>query len=245
MGQKAYFNWSGGKDSALALHHAQQDAALEISALFCSINAAHNRVSMHGVRRALLEQQAQSIGLPLYTAELPEQPGMSDYERIIKKETSKLKNAGFEAAVFGDIFLEDLRTYRENGLSEVGISGFFPLWGEDSRELIKQFINLGFKAIIVCVNSAFLDKSFCGRIIDQSFVDDLPEGVDPCGERGEYHSFVFDGPIFKNPIVYQKGAIVYREYPAPNSNKDECFTDTPQKAYGFYFQDLLPLAEQQ
>jgi uncharacterized protein (TIGR00290 family) len=238
---KAYFNWSGGKDSALALYHAQQDAALQIEALFCNVNAAHNRVAMHGVRRALLEQQATSIGLPLYTAELPEAPGMKDYESIMKQETKNLKDKDFEAALFGDIFLEDLRRYREDQLAEVGILTLFPIWKMDSRQLMQQFIELQFKAIVVCVNSAFLDSSFCGRLLDQSFSDDLPAGVDPCGENGEYHSFVFDGPIFRHPIHFIKGDQVYREYPAPRSAQDECFSNEPQKAYGFYFQDLVPV----
>jgi uncharacterized protein (TIGR00290 family) len=237
---KAYFNWSGGKDAALALYHAQQDATLQIEALLCNVNAAHNRVAMHGVRRILLEQQAASLGLPLYTAELPEAPGMKDYERIMKWETKNLKDRGFEAALFGDIFLEDLRRYREKGLAEAGILGLFPLWQQDSRQLMHQFIELQFKAIVVCVNSAFLDAGFCGRLLDQSFIDDLPAGVDPCGENGEYHSFVFDGPIFKHSIPFHKGEVVYREYPAPVLDGDQCFSNEPQKAYGFYFQDLLP-----
>jgi uncharacterized protein (TIGR00290 family) len=241
---KAYLNWSGGKDSALALYHAQQDANLKVEALFCSVNAAHNRVAMHGVRRSLLSKQAASLGLPLYTAELPEAPGMQDYERIMETETAKLRDRGFEAALFGDIFLEDLRQYREKSLATAGMSCIFPLWKRDSRELMDEFFALGFKAIVVCVNSALLDACFCGRIIDQSFIDDLPEGIDPCGERGEYHSFVFDGPIFQQPIRFEKGAIVYREYPAPASNQDSCFK-APQKAYGFYFQDLVPVEANQ
>lgn len=237
---KAYLNWSGGKDSSLALYHAQQDAGLQVEALFCSVNAVHNRVAMHGVRRALISEQAASIGLPLYTAELPEAPGMQDYEQVMEMETTRLRGRGFEAALFGDIFLEDLRQYREKSLVAAGMQCLFPLWKRDSCQLMAEFIRLQFKAIVVCVNSNLLDARFCGRIIDQSFIDDLPEGVDPCGENGEYHSFVFDGPIFKQAIQFEKGEIVYREYPAPASDQDGCFKE-PQKAYGFYFQDLVPI----
>lgn len=237
---KTYFNWSGGKDSALGLYHTQQDSSLQVSALFTSVNAAHNRVSMHGVRRELLEAQAHSIGLPLYTAELPEIPGMSDYERIMEKGVTQLRNEGYEAAIFGDIFLEDLKRYREEQLAKMNMPCIFPLWQKDTRQLVQEFIALGFKAIIVCVNSRHLDESFCGRILDESFLADLPEGVDPCGENGEYHSFVFDGPIFSKPILFTIGEKVYREYAAPKDDKDQCFSATPQTASGFYFLDLLP-----
>lgn len=238
---KAYMNWSGGKDSSLALHYALQDPSYSVQALFTSVNTAHNRISMHGVRRELLQQQAASIALPLHTAELPEQPGMIDYERIMEAEVSSLKEQGFSAAIFGDIFLEDLKSYREAQLSKLQVQGVFPIWQQDSRTLLENFFSLGFKAIIVCVNNAFLDASFCGRMLDASFIEDLPAGVDPCGENGEYHSFVFDGPIFNQPISFQKGAMVHRQYAAPKERGDQCFSTTPQKNSGFYFQDLLPV----
>ncbi|OLY93791.1 MJ0570-related uncharacterized domain-containing protein [Cnuella takakiae] len=237
---KTYFNWSGGKDSSLALHYVLQNPALQVSALYTSVNAAHNRVSMHGVRRELLEAQARSIGLPLHTAELPEMPGMSDYERIMEKGVSQLRAEGFEAAIFGDIFLEDLKRYREEQLARLSMPCLFPLWQKDTRELIAEFIGLGFKAVIVCVNGRHLDESFCGRIIDESFLADLPDSVDPCGENGEYHSFVFDGPIFQQPIAFTVGEKVYREYAAPKDEKNQCFSPTPQPPSGFYFLDLLP-----
>lgn len=237
---KTYFNWSGGKDSSLALHYVLQNPQLQVGALYTSVNAAHNRVSMHGVRRELLEAQAQSIGLPLYTAELPEMPDMSDYERIMEQGVTQLRNEGFEAAIFGDIFLEDLKRYREEQQAKLNMPCIFPLWQKDTRQLVEEFIALGFKAIIVCVNSRHLDESFCGRIIDENFLADLPEGVDPCGENGEYHSFVFDGPIFNQPIPFTVGEKVYREYAAPKDEKDQCFSATPQPASGFYFLDLLP-----
>lgn len=236
---KAYMNWSGGKDSSLCLHKILQNEEYAVDALFTSVNAAHNRISMHGVRRELLNAQAKSIGLPLHTIELPEQPSMSEYERVMMDKVSSLKREGYTASVFGDIFLEDLKVYRENKLSTVGIDCVFPLWKQPTDKLMQEFLSIGFKAIIVCVNEQYLDKSFCGRIIDDSFVNDLPANVDICGENGEYHSFVFDGPIFNYPVAYKKGEIVRRTYASPKTNaSDTCPTDT-QPEYGFYFCDLI------
>lgn len=233
-------NWSGGKDSALALYQAQQ-SGLPIAALFTSINATHNRITMHGVRKELLEQQAAAIGLPLYTAALPLQPSMQDYNEIMERHVAQLKAAGFDTAIFGDIFLEDLKLYREAQLTSQGISCKFPLWQKDSTQLMQEFFSLGFKAIVVCVNGQHLDESFCGRLLDESFLADLPSGVDPCGENGEYHSFVFDGPIFETPVAFKKGGITTRTYPAPQSG-DDCFKEKPEPDYPFYFCDLEPVA---
>jgi uncharacterized protein (TIGR00290 family) len=236
---KAYMNWSGGKDSSLCLHAIRQDSRYQVDCLLTSVNAAHDRVSMHGVRRSLLQAQARSIGLPLHTIELPEQPGMKEYEQAMLEKVSALKSDGYTHAVFGDIFLEDLKRYREEKLGTVDVQGVFPLWKRDTGELMRDFLSLGFKAIIVCVNEKFLDKSFCGRIIDESFVQDLPAGVDVCGENGEYHSFVFDGPVFKYSIPFEKGAIVRRGYQAPAQASDTCHTMDQPSEYGFYFCDLL------
>src|SRR3982751_184686 len=229
---KAFLNWSGGKDSGFCLYRAKQQGMV-IDALLTSVNQTHDRVSMHGVRRSLLELQAASIQLPLYTIELPEQPDMNEYEAAMTKTCALLKEHGFTDSVFGDIFLEDLKVYREQQLDKIGLRGVFPIWKKDTRELVKEFIEAGFKAVIVCVNSAFLDKSFCGRLIDDRFIHDLPVNVDPCGENGEYHSFVFDGPIFSKPVDFQFGEIVFKEYKAPQP--------TPSSlTQGFFFQDLLP-----
>jgi len=235
MKQKAnaFFNWSGGKDSALALHKAMNSNAYNIHCLLTNINSVHNRLSMHGVRRSLMEAQAASIGLPLVTVELPEAPSMQDYEMIMLEKTKALKAAGCSQAIFGDIFLEDLKAYREQKLKEAGITCIFPLWKIDTAVLIKEFISLGFKAVIVCVNEQYLDKSFCGRLIDTSFVNDLPANVDVCGENGEFHSFVFDGPVFKQPVQFKKGEIVYKQYEAPKVDA----VNTAHK-YGFWFCDL-------
>lgn len=240
MNQSAYMNWSGGKDSSLCLHYVMQQNQFAVDCLLTSVNAVHDRISMHGVRRSLLEQQAASIGLPLQTIELPEQPGMQEYEQVMLEKVTRLKNRGIRHAIFGDIFLEDLKRYREEKLQSVGIQCEFPLWKIPTSQLMNEFLALGFKAIIVCVNEKYLDKSFCGRIIDASFVRDLPPAVDVCGENGEYHSFVFDGPIFKKPIPYKKGEIVYRHYAAPQTVADNCNPMDQASAYGFYFCDLLP-----
>jgi uncharacterized protein (TIGR00290 family) len=227
---KSYMNWSGGKDSALALYKVLRDPSLQVDALLTNVNSAYDRISMHGVRRSLLELQAAAIGLPLQTIELPEEPSMAAYEKAMLDKVTSLKHEGYNKSIFGDIFLEDLKLYREQQLSKVGIDCVFPLWKIDTAALIKEFIALGFKTIVVCVNEKFLDKSFCGRIIDEDFIKDLPENVDPCGENGEFHTFVFEGPIFKNTI------------PITNSKKnsnDNCFQPTPVEDYGFYFCDLL------
>lgn len=233
-------NWSGGKDSSLALYQALQMAELNVDLLFTNVNAAHNRVSMHGVRRELLAAQAVAIGLPLLTAELPEQPGMAHYEAEMAAKVIGLKQQGYGTAVFGDIFLEDLKRYREEQLAKLGVRCVFPLWKQNPKNLMQAFINAGFKAVVVCTNSTYLDESFCGRLIDEQFVADLPDGVDICGENGEYHSFVFDGPIFQHPVLFQKGEKVYRKYTSPK-DKDDRVVDSKPSSMSFCFCDLLPL----
>lgn len=232
---KAYFNWSGGKDSALALWKVLAEKEFNVEYLLTSMNSFHDRVSMHGVRRNLLEAQAASINIPLATIELPEQPGMGEYERAMINQLHSLKEKGITHSIFGDIFLEDLKRYREQKLSEVGIECVFPIWKKDTKELMTEFIKKGFKAIVVCVSESYLEKSFCGRIIDEKFCNDLPSAVDVCGENGEFHTFVYDGPIFRYPINFTAGEMVYKQYKAPQNNNGE----GPEKSYGFYFFDLL------
>jgi uncharacterized protein (TIGR00290 family) len=235
---KTFLAWSGGKDSAYCLYKATVEG-LPPSLLVTSVNEAHDRVSMHGVRSIMIEQQALCLGLPFMTIPLPAAPSMNEYERAISSGNQQLKGKGFGTAMFGDLFLDDLKVYREQLYTKDGIGCSFPLWQMDTGFLLKDFISLGFKAIIVCVNSRYLDTSFCGRIIDQEFLDDLPLGVDPCGENGEYHSFVFDGPGFSRPVVFKLGEVTYQEYAAPKQEKD-CFKD-PEPPAGFYFQDLVPV----
>ena len=236
---KTVFNWSGGKDSSLALYHILKDKNYSIEKLLTSINTTYNRVSMHGVRVELLEKQALELQLPLQKIELQDQPTMSEYEAIMEQNILQLKEEGFTHSVFGDIFLEDLKKYREDKLATQGFSAVFPLWKRDTKELLNEFLDLGFKTILVCIKADLLDKSFAGRIIDRDFINDLPDNVDPCGENGEFHTFVFDGPIFKKPIEFEIGETVYREYEAPKNADDSC--NLPDaKNMGFYFTDLIP-----
>ena len=247
MKKKALFNWSSGKDSALALYKIKQDNNYEISCLLTSINQKFQRISMHGVRVELLEQQAKNIGLPLEIMQIPEMPTMEAYEAVVQTTLSKLKKQGITHSIFGDIFLEDLRKYREDKLAEMDFEGVFPLWKIPTQDLIQEFIGLGFKTIVVCVNERFLDKSFVGRIIDQGFINDLPENVDVCGENGEFHTFTFDGPIFSKPIAFEVGEVVYRKYERPkeeDSSDTACDTsDSSAFDYGFWYCDLVETNE--
>ncbi|WP_261990264.1 diphthine--ammonia ligase [Hymenobacter sp. BT188] len=231
MPVSALMNWSGGKDSALALYYALRAPSYQVSHLLTSINAHYQRVSMHGVRVALLEAQAQRIGLPLATLALPESPSMEEYERLMHDALAPLQAQGVSQAIFGDIYLEDLRAYREQQLARVGLGGVFPLWQRPVADLLREFLDLGFQAVVVCVNEQHLDASFCGRLLDADFLRDLPPGVDPCGENGEYHSFVFDAPYFSSPIPFVRGEIVRRTYPSPTPGTPEA---------GFWYCDLLP-----
>lgn len=240
---KSFFNWSGGKDSALALYYALQNQTYSIEKLLTNVNEKHRRISMHGVREILLDQQAQSIGLPLQKVMLPEQPSMHEYEQEVNRSMAHLKAEGFTHSIFGDIFLEDLKKYREDQLFKMGILAIFPLWKKDTKRLINEFIDLGFKAMVVCVQANKLDKSFAGRMVDKDFIHDLPANVDPCGENGEFHTFVFDGPIFKNPILFNTGETVYKDYnsPASQSGCEASEPALPANRMGFWFTDLLPV----
>lgn len=242
--EKVIFNWSGGKDSALCLYKLQQSAQYDITGLLTTVNAEHRRISMHGVRLELLDKQAGSLGIPSLKIMMPESPTMEAYEKVMHDTLMQLKKDGVTSSVFGDIFLEDLRAYREQKLAEIGMRGIFPLWKKPTKELIREFIDLGFKTITTCVNEKYLDQSFVGRVIDHDFLNDLPANVDPCGEHGEFHTFVFDGPNFKEPVAFNKGEIVYRTYSAPKEtetansnctgNEAESFPD-----YGFWYCDLV------
>ncbi|WP_242205123.1 Dph6-related ATP pyrophosphatase [Aestuariivivens insulae] len=232
---KTYFNWSTGKDSALALYHLLQDPNYTVEELITTVNSHYNRVSMHGLRRELLVAQTQAINIPSSFIELPEMPSMETYEQKMGETVSKLKENGFTHSAFGDIFLEDLRTYRENQLAQQGFKAVFPIWKRDTKALIHEFLDLGFKTIIVCANSKYFNEDFVGTVIDKDFIDKLPKGVDPCGENGEFHTFCFDGPIFKNPIPFSIGEKVYREYNTPKTDDSVCKGDK----YGVWYCDLI------
>ncbi|ANQ51282.1 diphthine--ammonia ligase [Flammeovirga sp. MY04] len=206
---KALFQWSGGKDSSFALYKALKE--WEITGLFTSLSKEYKRISMHGVREELLDLQAESISLPLHKMYLEEDATHDTYDRELGKHLQPFVNEGIKDLVLGDIFLEDLRKYREDQMDKVGLKCHFPLWGGDTHQLYKDFVAAGFKAITVAVNEK-LGDDFNGRILDMDFYNDLPEGVDPCGENGEFHTFVFDGPIFKNPVPFTVGNKLVREY---------------------------------
>ncbi len=228
----AYFNWSGGKDSTLALYRVLREKKFDIRYLLTTLNLEADRISMHGVRSELLLAQAESLGIPVKQVQLPSSSDMGAYETVMSKAIQELKSEGISDCIFGDIFLEDLRTYREQKLQEVGISAHFPLWNGNTSDLVNEFIDLGFKTMVVCVDGSKLGEEFAGRIIDPSFLADLPENVDPCGENGEFHTFVFDGPIFNKPIAFQLGERVLKTYEMKNAENETI-------SYGFYFQDLL------
>jgi len=239
--KKAVFNWSGGKDSALALHYIQQQKEYRIETLLTSVNDAFDRISMHGVRTELLHQQGISLGLSVQELRLPENITMEVYNELLTNLNKGFKEQEITHSIFGDIFLEDLKKYREQQLTAVGIQAHFPLWKRNTKELVHEFIDLGFKTIVVCTKSELLGEEFVGEVITKDFLKDLPANVDPCGENGEFHTFVYDGPIFKNPIDFTIGEKVYKTYDAPKKKEDACFSSEPStKEIGFHFCDLIP-----
>ncbi|HUA65373.1 MAG TPA: diphthine--ammonia ligase [Alphaproteobacteria bacterium] len=247
MKEKIIFCWSGGKDSALALNRILREGRYEVVSLLTTCNEHFQRVSMHGVRVELLERQAQSIGLPLEKVFVSQRSSNEEYQEKMSACLSAHKARGVTACAFGDIFLEDLKRWREENLARIGMRGIFPIWKTDSRELIREFFALGFGTVVCCVNDAWLDAAFVGRNINDEFIRSLPANVDPCGENGEFHSFAFAGPIFKEPVKFKVGEKVYRpvEVTPPADAADSnssyvCPTAGPTKTRGFWFCDLLP-----
>ncbi len=232
------FNWSGGKDSALALYKCLQNPQLNIRFLVTTINDRFDRISMHGVRKTLLVKQAESIGIPLYEIRLPEMPDMKTYDKAMAHHLKKLKQEEISHSIFGDIFLEDLKKYREEKLQKEGLKAIFPLWQQNTTALVNEFISLGFKTITVCVKEDL--KAQLGKVIDKTFLEELPKNVDPCGENGEFHTYAFDGPIFKNPIKFELGEQVFKTYTQPKNPDDTCFTKEKETTNpGFWYQDLI------
>jgi uncharacterized protein (TIGR00290 family) len=225
MVERVNLSWSGGKDSALAFRELSRDPRYEVRSLLTTVTEGYDRISMHGVRISLLDQQAKAVGLPLVKVAIPQSANNEQYESRMREVLARERANGVTTVGFGDIFLEDIRRYREEKLSQVGMKAIFPIWKRDTRELALEFINAGFLAILTCVDSKQLDSSFVGRTFDRSLLGDLPSKVDPCGENGEFHTFVYAGPIFSQPISVRKGEIVLRE------NR-------------FYYCDLLPDAEE-
>lgn len=204
-------SWSGGKDSALALYRLLQAEAYHVRGLLTTVTEDYARISMHGVRHALLEAQAEALGLPLEVVWIPRDASQEEYERRMSRTLDKFRAKGIHTIAFGDIFLEDVRCYREQNLARAGMAGLFPLWGQSRHALVEEFFALGFKSIITCVDGAVLSGAFAGQELNAALLDKLPDGVDRCGENGEYHSFVFDGPIFRTPVPFQCGEVVLRD----------------------------------
>lgn len=218
--KKILFSWSGGKDSAVALYETQGAGEHEIVSLLTTVTQDYDRISMHGVRRVLLEEQARALDIPLHQIWISPQTSNEEYEAKMSEAMNFYKAEGVEEVAFGDLFLEDIRSYRESRLSIVGMKGFYPVWERDTKQFLKDFLSYGFKAIITCIDPRKLDASFAGRIIDEDFIKDLPDDVDPCGENGEFHTFVFAAPNFNKEIEFDVGEKVFRD--------------------GFYFCDLIP-----
>ncbi len=219
---KTLLSWSTGKDSAWSLHVLRQSPDIEVAGLFTTVNAAFDRVAMHAVRRKLLEAQAEAAGLPLHVIEIPWPCPNEAYEAAMGAFVAEQKAQGIEAMAFGDLFLEDIRAYREAKLDGTGITPLFPLWGRETGALAREMIAGGLKARLTCVDPKKLPASFAGRAFDAALLADLPEGIDPCGENGEFHTCVFAGPMFAHAIDVELGEVQERD--------------------GFVFADLLPAA---
>jgi uncharacterized protein (TIGR00290 family) len=208
---KTLVSWSSGKDSAWMLHVLRQDPSIEIGGLLTTMNEQFDRVAMHAVRRSMVERQAEAAELPLRTIPLPWPCTNEEYETLMRAAVARAVAEGFTQMAFGDLFLEDVRRYREEKLAGTGLTPIFPLWGMPTAQLAEHMVDSGLRSILTCVNPAHLDRSFAGRQFDRALLDDLPEGVDRCGERGEFHSFAFDGPMFCRPIDVTVGDIVERD----------------------------------
>lgn len=210
MKETVMFSWSGGKDSALTLFELLKTQKYKII-LFSTFTENYNRISMHGVREELIQKQAESIGLPLEKLYIPVSCTFEDYQAIMHGALTGFKELGITTFAFGDIALEDVKQYREENLARFDFKALFPLWGRDTKETAQTFIDSGFKSIITCVDTHVLDQSFSGRVFDRSFLSDLPKGVDPSGENGEFHSFAYDGPIFREPVSFTAAQKVLRD----------------------------------
>jgi len=218
--KRVLLSWSSGKDSAWTLHVLRRTPGVEVAGLLTTINEAHGRVAMHAVREELLEAQAAATGLPLWKVPIPDACSNTHYEKAMGKVLERALGEGMEAIAFGDLFLEDIRAYRVERMRGTGIEPLFPIWGLPTEDLAREMIASGLKARLTCVDPRALDRSFAGREFDPAFLADLPPGADPCGERGEFHTFTYAGPMFSAPVPVRTGEVVERG--------------------GFVFADLLP-----
>jgi uncharacterized protein (TIGR00290 family) len=214
-------SWSGGKDSALTLHENRRSGSYDVVALLTTVTRDFDRVSMHGVRRTLLEMQGEAVGLPIEKVWISKNASNEEYESQMKAVLEKYKLTGVRDVLFGDLFLQEIRRYREERLTGIGMNAVFPIWKRETGALARRFVEDGFRAIVCCIDPKSLDKKFCGMEFDEAFLSRLPPRVDPCGENGEFHTFVYDGPVFRNSIEVTVGEVVLRD--------------------GFYFADILPV----
>ena len=234
---KAIFCWSGGKDSSYCLNKVLTEKLFDVKYLLTTINDEFKRISMHGVRETLLDKQVEAIGitnLKIYVREGTN----SEYEKQMEHILLQAKAEGINHVIFGDIFLEDLRVYRENNLAKINMQAVFPLWKTDTKFLINDFIKQGFKTITCCINDGYLNQDWIGKEIDRQFVEQLPSHVDACGENGEYHTFCYDGPLFKNSIKFTGGEKIYKALQLKTSN--DCVLPSDIITKGFWFYDLIP-----
>lgn len=227
MKRKIVVSFSGGKDSILALYRLQQSEEWEINSLLTTLTEDYERTTMHGVRNELLEMQAQSLGLPLRVVWIPKDCPNDMYQQRMKKAVDDIKAEGIQYIMFGDIFLEDVKKYREKMLNGTGITPVFPIWGESTEHIIDEFLRKGFKTVVCCSDTLKIDASFTGRVIDEQFKRDYPKKHDICGENGEFHTFVFDGPNFSYPITYRLG-------------ETRIVKDMISEEDRFYYVDILP-----
>ena len=211
MKDRILLAWSGGKDSALALYELRSMKSLEIVTLLTTVTEGYDRISMHGVRRELLAAQAKALGYPLEEIAIPQNCTNAVYEQRMRDALEKHHSEGIRAAAFGDLYLQDVRAYREERMHRIGMRCLFPLWGKPAGTVARQFVDLGFRAIAVCVDTHALGPEFAGREYNEDFLKDLPPAVDPCGENGEFHTFVYDGPIFIRPVTVRRGEKVLRD----------------------------------
>jgi uncharacterized protein (TIGR00290 family) len=223
--KKAVINWSGGKDCALALHDILVERRYEPVKLLSALSKSTRRISMHGLREELISRQAESLGFDIEKIFLPDAPSNKEYEHTMSKHWEKLTEQGISVSVFGDIFLEDIREYRDKQVAAMNIENVYPLWKADTSKLIRRFLDLGFRAVVVATEQKHFGPEILGQEITPAFIEKLPGGVDPCGENGEFHTFVFDGPLFKKPVEFTLGKIEGKTFGDEN---------------GFWFLDLLP-----
>ena len=209
--ENVIFSWSGGKDSSMALYEILNQKKYKVSALLTTVSTQFDRISMHGVRSVLLERQAESLGLPLEKVLVPSGSSNEEYEAGMRAVLERYRAKGISKVVFGDIFLEDLKKYREEKLALLDMEAVFPLWKKDTTEIVSRCVNLGFRTILTCVDTSVIDSDFAGRVIDEQLISEFPNDADICGENGEYHSFVYSGPIFKKDISFSVGEKVLRD----------------------------------